>query len=196
MSRYANLTYIRDYLSSTGDLGTTQDALLQDMLDASEREINDHTRRDFAGTAGTVYYNRYAQHQVASQALYLDEDLHTLISLTNGDGQNIPVGSVWLEPRNSGPPYRMLRLHSAYVYTWNPDSDVIVAGTFGFSTVAPDIIKRMSVRLAAFHFRMKDMGTGDVTGNSDTGEVMYPRGMPDDIKIALAPYRSRSGGVV
>jgi len=196
MSNYASLLDLRDYLSPGNSLGSYNDGLLQDSLDEAESAINDYTRRNFAGTAGTVYVNRFSQHFVQNQAMYLQNDLHTLVSLTNGDSQNIPVGSVWLEPRNAGPPYRLLRLHSAYVYVWNTDSDVIVAGTFGFSTVAPAAISRASVELAAWYFRLKDSGPTEATGLSAAGEVVYPKSIPDHILGKLLPYRSRSGGVV
>lgn len=196
MSNYASLQALLDYLSPSGALGTYNDGLLQDSLDEAESAINDYTRRQFAGTAGTVYYNRYSQRNVVNQALYLDEDLHTLVSLTNGDGQSIPVGSVWLEPRNAGPPYRLLRLHSAYVYTWNTDSDVIVAGTFGFGTVPPAAIARATVELAAYLYRAKDFSPTQTAGMDAAGEVVYPKGMPDFITDKLRPYRSRSGGAV
>jgi hypothetical protein len=196
MSNYASLLDLTDYLSPSGALGSYNDGLLQDSLDEAERVINDYTRRNFAGTAGTIYVNRYSQHLSVNQAMYLQNDLHTLVSLTNGDGQNIPVGSVWLEPRNAGPPYRLIRLHSGYVYTWNTDSDVIVAGTFGFSTVAPAAISRACVELAAYFFRIKDVGPTDTAGLSAAGEVVFPKDMPDYIKGKLNPYRSRSGGIV
>jgi len=205
MSRYAMVGDLINYqfgttggtISSIG--GTLTPSVLQLMqasLDAAESAINDYTRRNFAGTAGTVYYNRYSQRLVKSQALYLQEDLHTLVSLTNGDGLVIPIGSVWLEPRNAGPPYRLLRLHSPFVYFWNTDSDVIVAGTFGFSIVAPAAIQAATVEYAAYLFRLKDTGPADISGNPDAGEVTYPKGMPDTVKWKLSPYRSRTGGVV
>ena len=196
MSRYASLQGLIDYLSPSGALGSYNDGLLQDSLDEAESAINDYTRRQFAGTAGTVYYNRYSQRNVVRQALYLDEDIHTLVSLTNGDNTVIPVGSVWLEPRNAGPPYRLLRLKSPYVYVWNTDSDVIVAGTFGFGTVPPAAISRATVELAAWYYRAKDFGPMQATGLDAAGEVQYPKDIPDHIRGKLTPYRSRSGGVV
>lgn len=196
MSRYADLLALRDYLSPSNALGTYNDGLLQDSLDEAESAINDYTRRQFAGTAGTVYYNRYSQRLVKSQALYLQEDIHTLVSLTNGDATVIPVGSVWLEPRNAGPPYRLLRLKSPYVYVWNTDSDIVIAGTFGFSTVPPAAIARATVELAAYLYRAKDFSPTQTAGLSEAGEVQYPKGMPDFIQDKLRPYRSRSGGIV
>ena len=195
-ARYASVEALRDYLSPSNALGSYNDGLLQDSLDEAESAINDYTRRQFAGTAGTYLVNRYETHMVRSQALYLREDLHTLVSLTNGDNTVIPVGSVWLEPRNSGPPFRLLRLKSPYVYVWNTDSDVIVAGTFGFSTVPPAAISRTCVELAAYYYRLKDTMPDSTAGLSAAGEVVYPKSMPDWVKQKLEPYRSRSGGVV
>ena len=193
---YSNLEALRDYLSPSNALGSYNDGLLQDSLDEATSAINDYTRRNFAGTAGTIYVNRYSQRFVVNQALYLENDLHTLTSLTNGDSQNIPVGSVWLEPRNAGPPYRLLRLHSAYVYVWNTDSDVIVAGTWGFSTVPPAAISRACVELGAYFYRLKDTMPDSTAGLSAAGEVVYPKSMPDWVKQKLEPYKSRSGGIV
>lgn len=193
--RYSTLDDLRDYLSSNGGLGTAQDGLLTDCLLEAERFIDDYTRRDFAGTAGTVYYSRWTAEAVGP-ALYLDRDLYSLTGLTNGDGATIPVGSVWVEPRNEGPPYRVLRLYSSYVWTWNTDSEIAVAGTWGFSTRAPDAIRGAAVRLAAFRYRLKDVGPGDVAGFSESGETTITKGLPQEIAFILSPYRSRSGGVV
>lgn len=196
MSRYVELPAFRDYLSPNGALGTNQDGILQDCLDYAERIVDDYTRRNFLGTAGTVRYNRYSQDLVRSQALYLREDLHTLVALQNGDTTTIPVGSVWLEPRNAGPPYRIVRLKSQYVYVWNTDSDVIVSGTFGYGTTVPPSITSAVLEYAAHIYRTKDTGPGEVAGFPEGGEVAYPKGMPTTVKWKLEPYRSRSGGVV
>ena len=206
MSTYAGTPQLINYLFGTlttgtigaigGTLTPSMRQLMQDSLDEAESAINDYTRRQFAGTAGTVYVNRFSQRFVKNQALYLQNDLHTLVSLTNGDSQNIPVGSVWLEPRNAGPPYRLIRLHSAYVFVWNTDSDVIVAGTFGFSTVPPAAISRACVELGAWYYRLKDVGYTEVAGLAAVGEVTYPKSLPDHIRGKLDPFRSRSGGVV
>jgi hypothetical protein len=114
--------------------------------------------------------------------------------LTNGDGQVIPVGSVWLEPRDEGPPYRIIRLMSSYVYTWNIDSDVIIAGTWGYSLQPPDDIVQAVVRTAAYYFRQKDVGLTDVSGSPEAGETTFMSGLPNDVRWLLSPYRSRTGG--
>ena len=196
MGRYIGTTELRQYLSPDDELSTDENGLLSSCISRAEAAINAYTRRDFAGTAGTIYYNRFAQRQVSGQALYLDRDLHTLVALENGDGQVIPIGSVWVEPRNEGPPYRILRLKSAYVWTWNTDAEVTISGTWGFSTVAPDDIKQATTRYAAHLYRQKDVTPNDMSGFQDGGEVAIAKGMPDDVRWLLSPYRSRTGGIV
>ena len=196
--RYADLDDLRDYLGLPAGTATTSDGLLQDCLVRAERAIDSYTRRNFAGTAGTAYYNRFTQGQQVGNAFYLEQDLHTLTSLTLGNGQSVPIGSVWLEPRNAGPPYRILRLHSQFVYSWNTDADMAVAGTWGFGTVVPDDIAQATIRTAAYYFRSKDSGFGqaDVAGFPQAGELPVTQGLPQDVRWLLSPYRSRSGGVV
>lgn len=197
MSRYATLEDLRDYLGFSGTLGQAQDGLLQDCINRAESAIDNYTRRDFAGTAGTYYANRFAQDKVVGQALYLTRDIHTLVALQNGDETTIPVGSVWLEPQNQGPPYRILRLKSSYAWVWNTDSNVVISGTFGYSATPPEDIKQAAVRYAAHIFRQKDAsGPDNTAGFPEAGQVQYPQGMPSDVRWLLEPYRSRSGGAV
>lgn len=196
MSRYITLEDLRDRMGFVGTQAQDQDGLMQMCVDDAEDFIDAHTRRNFAGTAGTYYANRFAQDKVVGQALYLTRDLHTLTALQNGDSTTIPLGSVWLEPQNDGPPYRILRLKSSYAWVWNTDSNVIVSGTFGYGTAAPPAIKEAAVQLAQYYYRLKDTGPGGVTGFQDGGEVTYPPGMPDTIRIIIEKFRSRSGGVV
>ena len=193
---YASLATLRQYLSPDDALGTTQDALLTACLRRAEAAINAYTRRCFAADPGTVYYNRYENDRVRDQGFYLDRDLYRLDSLTNGDGNVIPVGSTWIEPRNEGPPFRIVRLRSSYVWTWNTDSDVIFVGTWGYSLTPPDDIVQATVRYAAHLFHQKDVGVppADVAGFTEGGEVQYGSGMPNDVRWLLAPYRSRTGG--
>ena len=192
--RYIGLDDLRDYLSNSGELGTWQDGLLTDCILRAEGAIDTYTRRVFAGAPGTVYYSRYMADRVRGNAFYLDRDLYALDGVINGDGAPIPVGSCWTEPRNAGPPYRLVRLKSSYVYTWNTDSDVTFYGTWGFSLHAPADIQQATVRYSAYLFKQKDVGVSDVAGAPEMGEVTYKRGMPDDVRYLLEPYRSRTGG--
>lgn len=192
--RYASLDDLRAYLSNTDELGTWQDGLLTDCLVRAEGAIDDYTRRRFVATPGTAYYSRYEADRVRSQGFYLDRDLYRLEGVINGDGQSIPVGSTWAEPRNEGPPFRIVRLKSSYVFTWNTDSDVVFVGTWGYSLTPPSAIVQATIRYAAHLFKQKDTGSTDVAGFPEGGEVQYSKGIPNDVRWLIEPYRSRTGG--
>lgn len=197
MGRYIGTSEVGTFLSMQTPLTGTAYALIDQIIPRIEAGIDAYTRRNFAGTPGTVYYNRYQQGRIVDQALYLDRDLHTLVGVINGEGQTIPVGSVWVEPRNTGAPYRMLRLKSSYVWVWNTDSDVTISGTFGFSTVAPYDIQQAAIRWTAYAFKQRDEGgPGAVAGFEQAGAPEIPQGMPSDVRWLLSPYRSRSGGMI
>lgn len=194
MSRYVTLSDLKHYLG----LGTETDAddVLQRCITSAERAIESYTRRNFVGTPGTMVFNRFEQDRVRQNAFWLNDDLHTLTAMTLGDGRAVPTDSVWLEPRE-GPPYRIIRLKSAYAFSWNTDSDMQVVGTWGYGTVAPDDVQQATLRYATHLYRQKDVTPNDQVGY-DQGAGVQPmgRGMPDDVRYILAPYRSRSGGVV
>jgi hypothetical protein len=205
MGRYIGTSELQAYLFGTtgtiafggGTITPTQQALMGTAINNAEAAIDSYTRRNFAGTAGTVYYSRFTQAgNVRGQALYLDGDLYSLVGVVNGDSQVIPTGSVWLEPRNEGPPYRIVRLRSSYVWTWNTDSDLVLSGTWGYSVTPPADIQQAAVRLAAYLYRLKDTGVADVSGYPEAGEVTLPKGLPDDVRLILERYRSRSGGAI
>lgn len=204
MGRYLGTAELQAYLWGTtgtvaqggGTITATQQSLMGSAILEAESAIDSHTRRNFAGTAGTILLSRYESGNAIGPTMYLTRDLHTLVGIVNGDGQIIPVGSVWLEPGNEGPPYRIIRLKSSYAWIWNTDSDVIISGTWGYGTIPPADIVGATKQLAAYLFRLKDQGPGGVTGFSEAGEPVYPPGMPDTVRVILEKYRSRSGGAV
>jgi hypothetical protein len=197
MSRYATLADLKGYLGLGTE--TDQDFLLQRCIDSAEAAIDAYCRRSFVGTPGTVYANRYEGDRIRNNTFWLQEDLFSLTSLTLGDGQSVPVGasgSVWLQPRE-GPPYRGIQLKSAFVFTWNTDQDMIIAGTWGMGTIAPWDIQQATLEYATDLYRAKDITPNDQIGyEQGAGVTPMARGMPDRVRWKLSPYRSRSGGVV
>lgn len=197
MGRYIGTTELRQYLSPDDSLGTLENGLLNSCVLRSEQAIDSYTRRSFATVAGTRYYTRHNVVFGREKRLYLDDDLYALHRVYNGDSSGtIPIGSIWTEPRNEGPPYRILQLKSSQVWVFATDGEITIAGGWGYSGTAPDDIVQASVRYAAYLYRQKDVGPGDIAGFQESGEVKVAKGLPDDVKYLLAPYRSRTGGIV
>ncbi len=180
-----------------GVTSSTDDFLLTTCIGRATSQVIDYCRRNPYGTTdGTVRINRFNARIAPGQALYLEQDLYRLDSLQNGNQQVIPTGSVWLEPQFSGPPYRIIRLYSSFVWTFNTDGTIQVTGGWGGWATVPDAVEQATIRQAAYLYRQKDTGITDVAGYDPNGQPQYTQGMPQDVRWLLAPYRSKTGGVV
>jgi len=190
---YAHLGALKVYLG-IGATTTDDDTLLQDLLDRATKAIENHCGRRFSANTETRYYEYDA---VDGCYLYLDEDLISVTTLTNGDSSSTTIASTeyWLWPRNSGPPYYAIRLKTDSDYSWEVDTDymISVAGSWGWSITPPEDITQACIRLGAYFYAQKDVPVFETTVFPDSGIVSVPTGMPVDVKQLLQPYRKVGG---
>jgi hypothetical protein len=177
-----------DYLgiSEVGD-----EVLIAQLIGRAQAAIDRHCNRTFEASANaTRYFDAIGPH-IVGRALYLDRDLCSVNSVTNGDG--VAVSSTYYKtlPRNDTP-YFALQMTTNSPYIWNYSVDwesaIAVSGKWAYSVEAPDDIVQAAVRLAAFYYRQKDAPLQDVTA-IEAGVVVKPLAFPDDVRALLAPYR-------
>jgi hypothetical protein len=186
---YAGTTELIAYLGITNpDKG-----MLLSCLESAQAAINTYTRRTFEATTGTLYYHQYDT-RINGQVLYLDREMLSVTTLVNGNGQTVTPGAAWssqyfLEPRNEGPPYTMIRLGFNTPWIWSVDQPIIISGTIGYSVTAPDDIVQATKRLAGYMYRLRDAPTYDVSASPDTGVITVNKGFPADVEFLLKPYR-------
>jgi len=124
---YATLDEARRYLG----LNTAQrgdDDLLLMMLGAASRLIESYAGRRFYPQRAT---RRYAVSDPL--VLLLDDDLLALHSLTNGDGQPLPLDAVHLHPAGMvASSLSVDRTRAAFVHTGDPLEAIAVEGTWGY----------------------------------------------------------------
>jgi len=170
----------------------TDEDLLQDAIDDAVSYIESQTGKTFEASASTTRY--YRQDAVDYLTLYLDKDLLTCTKLVEGDADNteITTGNYWLLPRNEGPPYRRIELKadSDYSFDWETDGEIEVTGTWGFSTTAPNDIRRAALVLAAYLYRQKDSQVWDVVAVPEAGIITVPQGIPATVKRIIGKYQS------
>ena len=187
---YASLTNLKDYLGISV-ASTADDPLLADLLTRAEGIIDAYTGRRFEAETATKYFTI---DDVDGQDLNLwGYDLLTVTKLTNGDGMEIASGSYRLFPRNDNPKW-MIRLDEEQ--SWNftdADSEISVAGTWGYSATAPADITHACIRLAAFLYRQKDT-SADIDRPMVTGDgvTIMPSGLPADVQKLLDRYKRRT----
>jgi hypothetical protein len=186
---YANLSNLKDYLGITTE---GDDNLLSDLLTRAAGVIDAYTGRHFEAETATKYFN--SDDTYGRELNLYGYDLLTVTKLTNGDGVEIASANYRLLPRNDDPKW-IIKLDEDYSWEFDDsDSEISVAGTWGYSATAPADITHACVRLAAFIYRQKDT-SADIDRPLVTGDgvTIMPSGLPSDVQKLLDRYKRRLG---
>ena len=191
---YTDAALIKAY---AGALGTSDDALLDDLADRAQKLVENYTGRVFEGT-GTSSRSFDAVADVEDRTLYFDEDAVSINTVTNradGTPETIGTSSYITLPRNRTPYYGIRLLASAnkeWDYQDDPESGITVVANWRYSATPPDDIVQATTRLAAFLYRQKDTNSDlDRPLLTDAGVTILPSQVPHDVKQTLEFYRKR-----
>ena len=181
MPSYCLLADLKTYLNITA---STDDALLQLMLDAATNRIDSVTQRRFQAAAdSTRYFDPTVDIMLGE--VWMDDDLSYITSVINGDSANVTT-DIYTNPRNVTPYYSIgLKTSSTAYWTYTTDyqNAIAVTGRWAYmqrsditalsrssnvvtaSVVAPEL----SVGMSVFVLGCADAtfnGTFTVTGNT------------------------------
>lgn len=187
---YASLADVKTYLGvgASGD-----DQLIANLLARAQDAIDNHTRRVFEVSADTTRRFTVGA-DTEGNTLYFDEDICSITTVTtnaDGVGSVIPSTEYITLPRNRTPYYAIRILDSSahyWRYAGDAEMGITVAGKWAYSLAAPDDVVQACVRWAAYMYRQKDAQVFDTTAIPDAGVMMIPKGIPQDVKLLLAPY--------
>jgi hypothetical protein len=183
-------TYLR--IDGTGD----DDLFDNELIPAAQAIIDMATGRVFEASAATAKTFDADGDGVSEDGLTLylgEQDLAELTSITNGDGTAISTSSVVTLPRRVTPYYGLeIKSSAGVVWTWDTDpvDAISITGKWAYSTAAPQDIVHATVRMVAWLFKQRD--SAEDVGQprmSETGVVMMPLGLPEDVKQYIKPYR-------
>ena len=189
---YADLGDLRAFLDIKV---TTDDSLLQESIEDAQSYIESQTNRVFEATTDTRYYDRSALDRWNSRLLNLyGDDLLTVTGLANGDSDStaIALTDFWLYPRNETPYHGiLLKTDISSYWEWDTDYWVSVTGTWGYSTTAPDDIRRATLVLASYFYRQKDAAMFETTAIVESGAIAIPQGIPATVDRVINRYKRR-----
>jgi len=117
MPSYCSITDLKTYLNITT---STDDTLIQLMLDAATNRIDSRTGRTFQAAGDAVRYFDPSADLLRGE-LWLDQDLSYVTSVINGDLSDITTG-IYTNPRNDTP-YYSLGIKSSASSTWTYSTD-------------------------------------------------------------------------
>jgi hypothetical protein len=184
---YASLSEIKARL---GIADTVDDSVLEAVVEAASRAIDNWTARQFYATTATRYFTAED-----GDLLFVDDLLTvtTLKTISQNSAGTRTYGDTWaatdydLEPFNSTPKTR-IRLNPGGAYAFPTEAKgVEIAGSWGYSSTAPDAINEACLLQAARLFKRKDAPFG-VAGTPETGTMQLPR-LDPDVRMLLEPYR-------
>ena len=195
---YITKAEVKTYLGVSAT-ATTDDDLLDDLIDKAQSSIETYTQRIFSASADSTRLYTVGV-DTDGRYLYLDEDLADITSVTTDADATSPTTltdetDYITIPRNTTP-YIALVLMAGSNYTWtyttDPELGVSVVGKFAYSETPPVDILHACTRLVGYYYRQKDSQVFDVTAIPDAGIISIPQGIPADVKRILEPYRRRT----
>ena len=174
---------------------TDDDSVIEDIIEAASRYIDRKTGRTFYGRTETRYYDVPPN---AGRTLYLDDDLLSIDTLTNGDGNTIASTEYNLVPKNSAPYYAIKLKASSSTY-WDFDSDgnsewvISVNGTWGYSSSTPDDIQEACLLIMNSMYRRRSgENASSVATITAAGVVITPQDVPSQAIDIINVYRRRT----
>jgi hypothetical protein len=190
---YATLAEYESYQAQlTGGIAaantSAETAFKAQCLTSAQQFIESWTGRRFEAVTATRYYDARAISYSDPQKLFLDDDLLTVTTLTNGDGVALSGSDYFLEPYNAAP-YHAIRAKLGKSWAFVTDGRISVAGTWGYMTTANYDVKRVTMRLAWLE-QQRRFATGEVTV-IDGGAFTYQANVPQDLSQWLDRMKRR-----
>jgi len=181
---YTTWAAVKTYLDISG---TGDDALGALLVNRVTDAIDRYCRRRFRAVTATRTFD-----VPVGDTLFLDEDLLSITTLTNGDSNAITATSYVLLPKNIFPKYAIkLTENTSTVWEGSTTTDfqvISVAGSWGYSVSPPDDVVQAAVRWAAWLYRQRDGAFGQ-TARPEIGLIETPAALPVDIERLLKPYK-------
>lgn len=192
---YATLAEARAELGITGVSDTTDDAVIERVVQQVSRAIDQFTGRRFYAATQTRYYTANRPH------VLLVDDLIAILTLKTDEDGDGAFETTWaatdyqLAPYNAllesvPQPYWRVEItpHGNHVFPRGTPRGVEIAGSWGFSSSTPDDVKEACLFQTALQIRSKDAPLG-VSGNDDIGQTVRLTGLHPVTRRLLEPYR-------
>lgn len=164
---------------------TTDDTVLEAVIEAASRAIDGETGRVFYATTATRYFT-------AEEEIIFIDDLLSVTSIKldlNSDRvyeTTLAATDYDLEPYNVTPYTRIQRAPMGVYYFPSQRKGVEIVGSWGYSATAPDAINEACLLMAARLFKRKGAPFG-VLMNTDLATIRITEVDPD-VKLLIRPF--------
>lgn len=200
---YCSVQDLKDRLSSSPTVGLAQmDPVLEDTITAISREIDQFTNRRFYAVSETRYFTaRYMDVQYVPDLLSIDVNgLATDLDGSRTYTQMWATSDFDLEPYNAAlesqpQPYTHISTTplGLQFFPTGMRRGVRIAGSWGFSTTTPPLVREACILACARLLRRPDSPMG-IAGSDAAGGVIRLAMTDPDVKRMLLPFKKWSVG--
>lgn len=195
---YTTLQNIKDLLNPLGmATNTTDDSVIERLVEGASRLIDTMTGRTFYARTETRLFD-----VPSGVTLFLDDDLISVSTLTNGDTTVLTTSDYRLLPANTSPKFA-IKLKESSTYSWegtsagNNEAVISVAGSWGWSASVVNDIRMACEMIVNNVYRNRygtnTQGAAQVTG---AGVIITPQDVPSSARVIIESYRRVVIGVV
>jgi len=193
VANYSDLASLKQYMTSGGTplpIDADDDGLLTSFIETASRYIDDATDRTFYARTETHLFNA-----TGSRELWMDDDLLTVTTLTNGNGDLILPADYLLLPLGTYPKYAIrLKMLSTLYWSWdssgNTEAVISVLGTWGYSATPSRDIATLTMALAHNLYKARfGEGVEGAARVTAAGVVITPGDIPKWGQKVLERYR-------
>jgi len=167
---------------------TDDDDLIDDLIEQSQDIIDSFTFRTFEASDTTRTFD--ADKDTEGRNLYLDDDLASITSITNGDSDVLTTSEYTTEPRNTTP-YDTIQLLPSSGLSWQSNSTtgdsedaISIVGKWAYSATAPNGIVRACQEMAVLFYRQRDT-SGDLNRTIIAGSATI---LPAGLSVVTTRY--------
>ena len=178
--------------TSSGAMTSAQVTVVENIIEAASRYIDNKTRKTFYARGATKVYDV----PYGSQLDIEDDWLLSVAKITNGDGVEVTSGDYILKPANATPKYAV-KLKDSSTVAWefdasgNSEQVISVSGSWGYTSTAPLDIKEACLEIASAWYKRRfgENSTSDSVVTAD-GIVITPKDIPASANSILNKYTS------
>jgi hypothetical protein len=188
---YPTLNQLKEHMNVSS---TSEDTDLAWCLDSAQGFVERYTGRVFVAVSETRYFTvalPWVDRERLRLVLFMD--LHSVTSVTNGDGE--ALSDYFLMPHAA--PYDAIRLPRSTGKRWTDngeDAQIAIAGDWGYSDSCPDGVFYAVMEAARVYFNASKQGVGGPvqTASRTSGLAVLPAGLPPHVMEILWQYRRLS----
>ena len=183
------------------DSDSFEDVLLAVLIPIAQQLVDTFTERTFEYTNtsdASVSKTFDALRDVSGRTLYLDQDLHSIRSISV-DGVAISSDSYVTEPRTDAPFFGITILGSSsdsWDYGTDAENAIVIDGHWAYSQTPPEDIKVATILTVEYLMKLRNSDLALTAPIVADGITIMPSQLPSLVRMILAKYRKVSIGVV